>query len=370
MPQVLLKDGRSVKLGRVRPVSLPPVPRLAAYLNYAKATMAPPKKVDYASKAHASLQRMYANDQYGNCVIAGKAHSVGVWSANDVGAPILATDDEVLREYFRICGPGDNGCIITHVLDVMRSRGLTLGGAPRKIDGYVAVNPSDKLQVQIALYLFGSLCLGVNLPSAWTCTDCDWLPTDSRIIGGHDVSAVGYDERGVQVSTWGGIATITWEAFTSSRWVEECYAMLSPDWYNADELGPHGINVAALKLDIEKLQNGETPTLPDDPTPPPPAPAPPSPIPSILTIRVPQQPVRGGLLGGFYVPAFTVEAEIRQGELAQTAAVPPWLMALLRVVCAAAPQLGPPYGPLVQLLCTMLAGSSSGKPCGCRESTT
>ena len=416
---VNLKDGRMVKLGRIRPKSLPACLRLESYLGFGKAAPTPPTRVDYAAKAKDSLKRMYLNDQYGDCVIAGKAHQVGLWTGNDLGVAALATDDEVYREYQTICGPGDNGCVITDVLDVMRSRGLNLGGQAHKIDGYVAVDCRNVLEVQIAILLFGSLTLGINLPSAWTCTDCDWNVTNTRIVGGHDVCTVGYDERGVQVSTWGGIVTILWAAFTSPVWIEECYASLSPDWYNDDRLAPNGVNVETLKGDLAKLAYGELPPLPTEPPPPgpPSPPPPPPPPPSTFTLTIPQQHVAGSFLQGYYVPAIHVQGQLDRsplhaaglppwlgqlvalacaygpavlqppwsdllrslcsqlppprstaaaGDVAVIAAAPPWLPGVLRLLCLAAPAIPPPWGPLLMALCAVRHDTPNQTGCGCR----
>jgi hypothetical protein len=202
-----------------------------------------------------------------------------VWLANDVGQDLLASPDEIRRIYFYF-SPNDSGCVITDVLDFMRTRGITFGGRVCKIDGYVAVDWTSADEVKVALDLFGSLCVGVNLPAEWQQTAQPmglWRPTNSPIIGGHDITAVGYDETGVQVSTWGMVLTITWAAFISQTWVEECYAMLSPDWYGSDRLAPSGVNADELKADLQKLGGGDLPPLPG-PTPPPPPPPGPTPM--------------------------------------------------------------------------------------------
>ena len=64
----------------------------------------------------------------------------------------------------------------------------------------------------------------------------------------------------------------TWPAWDT--YVTECYAVLSPDWYNADGLAPSGFDVAGLRAALAALGGGR---LPDGPTPPPvdpPAPVP------------------------------------------------------------------------------------------------
>ncbi len=272
---------KAVKLGRIRPKARPMCPKFASYFDPSVlATL--PDTVDYSAKAMAAIKHMYLNDTYGCCVISGKAHQEGVWSGNDNAALVLATDAEILAAY-RIWNPGhqDNGCNISDVLDYMRSHGLIFGGAPRKIDGYLSVNWTNQTLAKAAIYLFGSLTLGVNLPNAWLNTnDGDlWEPTNSGIVGGHDICAVGYNATGVVIATWGGLRTITWAAFTDTRWVDECYVQLAPDWYGSDSIAPSGLNIEKLKADLELIGGGNLPPLEPDPVPvDPPVPVPPGPV--------------------------------------------------------------------------------------------
>ncbi len=126
-----------VCLGRIRPKAMPPALRLAAYLDEGAMSPPLPTSINRRDAAAKSIARMYLNDQLGDCVIAGKGHALGVWSANDSdsGGVVLATDAEIKQQYQAICGPGDNGCVITNVLDVMRSKGFQAGGKLYKIDG-------------------------------------------------------------------------------------------------------------------------------------------------------------------------------------------------------------------------------------------
>lgn len=300
-PNIKLASGKIVKLGRICPKlvknigrcrvvvnaddSVSVVPRLEAYVGDDDLKEAAPDEVDWLTKAATSISRVYANDRLGDCVIAGKYHQMGIWSANDTPSTILATDQEVIDHYHRICGAGDNGCMITSVLDYFQRQGLVAGGKLHKIDSYVSINNTNKELVKAANYLFGGLTLGINLPQAWTQAPGVWDVTSSRIVGGHDVCSGGHNAQGVQIATWGEICTITWAAFLSTRWVEECYAELSPDWYNDDRLSPHGINVELLKHDLAMLEEGAVPPMPTPPgpippvPPTPPAPVPPSPTP-------------------------------------------------------------------------------------------
>lgn len=234
-----------------------------------------------------------------NCVIAGKGHAVGVWSGNsNDGNPVLATDQEILSAYRTICGPSDQGCNITAVLDYMKSHGIVMGGKAQKIDAYVGIDWTSPDEVKAAIYLFGGLCLGINLPSAWEQSDDIWDVTNTRIIGGHDVEAVGFNAQGVIIATWGGLRTITWAAFTSHNWLDECYAMLAPQWYENNNLAPCGVNVIDLQADLDKLGNGNIPDI--NPTPgPTPGPNPtPGPGPKPFTLVEAIAAVQNGIDNG------------------------------------------------------------------------
>jgi hypothetical protein len=237
---------------------------------------------------------MYLNDRYGCCVISGKMHSLGVWSANDLGAEhvVLATDNEVEQQYRSICGPGDRGCQINLVLNHMRRNGLRAGNALYRIDGYVRVDNTNKLQTQVAQVLFGSNTVGVRLPEAWTKSSV-WDLTSSRILGGHDVSVVDYDEEGVFVSSWGRLYGMTWAAWSSRDYVQEYYAILAPLWYGNDQLSPLGIDVKALKAALAALGEGHLPDLPPSPGPGP-EPAPPPPPAALFSLSFQKEVARGG----------------------------------------------------------------------------
>lgn len=276
----------TVKLGRTPP--LPGFRDRCVHLSRFFSSGAPvllPARVSWQDKAMDSITRMYRNDAQGCCVISGKAHFIGAVTGNDpdhVPAGVVeCADSEIDQTYRNWCGPGDNGCNIENVLRRFVSDGMPFNGTRRKIDGYAAVDWTKRDLVKAAIYCLGGLCLGINLPSEWT-NSAIWDVTSSRIVGGHDVQCVGYDDQGVQISSWGRIYTITWAAFLSTRWLEESWAMLAPDWYGADKKAPSFFDVVGLRQAMAAINQGN---LPDDPTPIPvptppiPVPVPPTPIP-------------------------------------------------------------------------------------------
>ncbi len=234
---------------------------LANYFSEAAAAPVLPESVDWYSKAQASVQRVYLNDRYGDCVIAGKYHQVGMWTANESGTAVLGTDNEVLSMYHTICGPGDNGCDISQVLKYQQNKGLPFNGQIHKIDAFVSVDNAKQDLVKASMAIAASLSLGIDLPGAWEQSNDVWDVTNSRVVGGHDVPTGGYDKDYVTILTWGGKRRITWAAFTSRNYITECYLSLSPDWYAAAGVAPNGIDAATLKADLTAIANGQIPSV-------------------------------------------------------------------------------------------------------------
>jgi hypothetical protein len=294
-------NGKTVRLGRIQPrvcfdagafrVHVFPngtqkvIPKFGAHYNRALDRDPPPASVDYSPKALAALARMYLNDTYGDCVIASKGHQVGIWSGNETGTAVQATDAEILQNYTSICGPGDQGCVITDVLDAMKAGKFIMNGQPALIDNYVAVDWTQQNLVAVALDVFGAVTLGVNLTDDCTTSGPGvvWNFSGS-IVGGHDIPIYAYDSKGVYISTWGTIGTlIPWSVLTKNAGngpgVEEAEVALSPNWYSQGNLAPNGINAATLAADLALVGGGAIPPVGPTPTPVPPAPVPPSPTP-------------------------------------------------------------------------------------------
>lgn len=275
---VILEDGTAERraLGRPFPAARPNALVLTNYLDEERLAGVLPAETNYRAKAARSIARTYRNDVEGNCVIAGKAHHVGVWSANDPdsGGEVLATDAEISAQYRSICGPGDRGCNIASVLKHMQARGLTLGGKAYKLDAYLALDWRSEVQIKAACYLFGGFTIGFALPSEWhrSANNAVWGPTNSRIVGGHDVAVIDYNAQGVVLSTWGGLRTMTWDVIRSTRWVDEAWVMVAPVQYGPDRRSVLGVAADRMIEDMRILAGGQLPPLPDDRPPQPPGP--------------------------------------------------------------------------------------------------
>lgn len=254
---------REVALGRKKsPDSV--MTKLVRFVDYLGDVPAPPASKSWLNDAAKSaVKLMYGNDQYGDCVIASYFHGVGVSSAQESGAAIVGTTQEAISEYQRVCGPGDNGCYIPDVKNAALT-GLTIGGKKRKIFGFAAVDPANKLAVQTAILISGGgFNIGFNVPSAWmgsnTYDGAVWdVPHSFNFVGGHDIRAIGYNETGVQFMTWGITITMTWAALADSRIVDEAYIEFEADW-DTDGEAPSGLKTAELTAAIAAYNAGQVP---------------------------------------------------------------------------------------------------------------
>lgn len=264
-----------VRLGRQRPKSRSMNLSLEDYVT-PEVMRALPESIDWTAAAQASIDQMLGNDVEGCCVIASSYHIEGSATAADGGPVIIPDPAEAHEAYQTICGPGDNGCNMEEVLKWQMTKGLKFRGAVRKIDGYVAIPIHTVELAKAAVFLFGNIKIGFNLPAAWT-SAAIWDVTNTQIVGGHDVPALGFNKDGLVIASWARKYLVTWNAWQDRRFADEAYVVLSPGWYGSDRVAPNKFPVAALQADLAKLKAGQIP----DTTPPidPPPPQPPTPIP-------------------------------------------------------------------------------------------
>ena len=256
--------------GRRRPTAdaLSKVPQFSKYALCAGggSTLPPaPASCDYSLAAMPCLSLVMLNNQLGDCTCAGACHCLGIWTGNS-GQIFTATDDQVLAMYEAIGGyvPGDqstdNGCAETDVLDYLVRTGFPDGS---QLAGYVGIDGTNQTEVMQACDLFEGLYFGVELPDAWTNPmpsgsgfTWDAAPPDSN--QGHCFIATGYNDKGVQIDTWGLLGTVTWAAvaaLTASGAGGQLYALLSPDMIaKATAKAPTGFDWAALQSDFQALQ--------------------------------------------------------------------------------------------------------------------
>lgn len=233
-------------------------PRTLRFATYKASLPAAPPSYDFSNRIHDL--GMLGNNIYGDCTAAGVAHLVQAWAAYN-GVSYIPSDAATLKFYEDSCGykPGDpstdNGGTLIDVLKHWKANPFD----GHEIDAYVAVNPKNLDEVKQALYYFGGLYVGLQLPKSaenqqiW---DVPWLGFrgngEPGSLGGHCVANIlDYDERGLTTITWGQLKLMTWPFFES--YCDECFCVLSPDWYGPEKVAPTGFDSVALAQDLTAL---------------------------------------------------------------------------------------------------------------------
>src|ERR1700691_3712536 len=157
-----------MRFGRTRPTVRARALSLGNYLT--RSYTSPPAIVDYTPKAAAALSQMYMNDTLSCCVESCIGHLEGVFTGNASGIATIYSDQQIIGAYEAMGGyvdgvsASDQGTDEQTALQVYESNGFA-GGS--KIAGWIRVNGADPVEVRAALYLFGNLMFGMELPDAW-----------------------------------------------------------------------------------------------------------------------------------------------------------------------------------------------------------
>jgi hypothetical protein len=259
-------DGRTSKFGRRAPIVRGPRLKLGNYL--LNSLPNPPTTCDYMTPAKAAIAQMYDNDSLGDCVIAGMAHGIGIWTASGLGTPAILTNDQIIAAYGAIGGyvPGDeatdNGCDEQTALNYWQTKGFAPGAPdPYQILAWAAVDPSNPNEYRAAIWLFEYLMYGVALPDAWV----NPMPSASGFTwdvagapdpeNGHCFVSGAYDASTLQIATWameGRITDAATEYYAAPEQGGELYCALSADSIiRASQRAPNGFAIDALLADIK-----------------------------------------------------------------------------------------------------------------------
>jgi len=261
-----LGDFSNHKLGKLPPKTDPTTLNLAKY--FTPILPAPPSRINWSKKAAYHDWPWFLNNQLADCTISSSAHMLMVWTANVMGTPTILTDAQVIKAYADVSGYNpefgwnDNGAYLFDVMNYWRGVGI----AGHKITNYMYVNTHNRTHMKLAMYYFGAINLGLNLP--WSATEqtgynliWDVPPTGAQgdgepgSWGGHSVAMVSYDTTGVLCATWGQQQFMTWRFLET--YADEAYVALSPDWLcpicHRCPIG--GINMQNLIDDLNAVAN-------------------------------------------------------------------------------------------------------------------
>ncbi len=253
---------------RIRPK---PHSRKLSLANYLGPSLpSPPPACDYSAKARKALADIYLNDRLGDCVVAGAAHMIGVWTGNATGGTPDKFEDGQIRAAYHWFSGGhypneDRGCDEEYALNFWAARGFEPQNNIYKhqIVAWVSVDASNLREVHTALWLFEGLMSGVELPAAWINPPPDGdgfvfdVAGDPDMRNGHCMTHFSYDANGIGCATWGMYGKVTnaaLKAYFVPRANGALYAAISRDALErVSGKAANGFNLAQLVADAKAM---------------------------------------------------------------------------------------------------------------------
>lgn len=207
-------------------------------LKFAAVVKAPvplPDRYDFDDKHPGIPTPMFANDELGCCVIAGRAHQTMRFELIEQGSKMMITDAEVIKEYKKETGGPDTGLVVLDSLSEWRHDGWKLGKEVYKIQAYAEINRTSPAEVKRAIFADVGIGIGVNLPKdaeKQINTGQKWDVTGGAGgkpggWGGHYVYVCGYTQAGPVCITWGRKQQMTWAWF--KKYCDEAYAIFDAE---------------------------------------------------------------------------------------------------------------------------------------------
>lgn len=186
---------------------------------------------------------MFANDRWGDCVIAGRAHQTLRFEEFEQDCILPITEDDVLRQYWQEGQRGcalarwllprpDNGLVLLDSLRKWRRDGWEVAGKQYNVYAFAQVERVVYPDVRAAIYLLRGLNCGIMLPKSAQgqfAEDKPWSVVagpDGTVgsWGGHCVYVGAYSPEGLTCVTWGKKQLMTWEFW--DRYCDEAYAIV------------------------------------------------------------------------------------------------------------------------------------------------
>ena len=191
-----------------------------------------PAEYDFDVAHHGIPTPMFGNDQYGDCVIAGRAHQTLRFEKAEQNTLIGITDQDVLREYFNESGGVDSGLIVLDSLKEWRSNGWLAAKRRYKIKAFAQIDQGKRSEVKRAVFMDIGVGFGFSLPDAaltqfyagkpWTVVSGKAGQPNPH--NGHYVYVPGYTKSGPVCVSWGRKQQMSW-AFLA-RYCDEAYAII------------------------------------------------------------------------------------------------------------------------------------------------
>lgn len=202
---------------------------------------------------------MLGNDQYGCCVFAGAAHETILWR-KEADVDCLFTAEDVLKDYAAVTGFNpkepwtDQGTDMTKAAEYRRGTGIIDSkGQRHTVGAFLALEPGDIKQHLQALWMFGAVGIGIEVPSnAMDQFDAGkpWdITPHTSIEGGHYIPLVAYRDM-LHCVTWAKVQAMTDRFF--KRYNDESVVYLSEEMLIKGK-SPEGFDLPQLRDALSAL---------------------------------------------------------------------------------------------------------------------
>jgi len=191
-----------------------------------------PAEYDFDVQHKGVPMPMFGNDEYGDCVIAGRAHQTLRFELVEQKKIIKITDADVEKEYFKETGGPDSGLVPLDSLKLWRKRGWRAAGKTYKIKAFAQIEPKNHPQIRQAVFGDVGIGIGLLLPLSaqnqinagkpWDVVSGSSAKPNSW--GGHYVHIPGYTKDGPVCVTWGRKQQMTWRFL--DKYCDEAYAII------------------------------------------------------------------------------------------------------------------------------------------------
>jgi hypothetical protein len=217
-----------------------------------------PEEIDWTSAVPS--YGMFQNDNFSCCTLSGVANLILQMSYNS-GKQYQISDDDVLKAYSDITGfdparpETDNGAHLIDVLNYWRQVGI--GG--NKIAAFVELDINNLAQIFGALYAFGGIYAGADLPKIieeeplfWDIDDPNFQG-DSKpgTWGPHCVVLGAASLQFLGSITWGEIQRLTLPFF--SNYFFQAFAVLDDLWLSTSGITLSGLDLNGLNEDLKMV---------------------------------------------------------------------------------------------------------------------
>ena len=191
-----------------------------------------PAEYDFDVVHHGIPTPMFGNDQYGDCVMAGRAHQTLRFEKAEQNKLIAITDNDVLHEYFSESGGTDSGLVVLDSLKEWRSTGWIAAKKRYTVKAFAQIDQGKRSEVKRAVFMDIGVGLGFTLPDAaltqyyagkpWAVVS--GKPGQPNPDNGHCVYVPGYTKSGPVCVTWGRKQQMSL-AFLA-KYCDEAYAII------------------------------------------------------------------------------------------------------------------------------------------------